>query len=57
MTVGAVTDVYYVTGFYRSTHIILIISMNRYFSREDLIVAHMVKKNSMFMEPYSSTCG
>jgi hypothetical protein len=57
MRVGAVTGVHYVTGFHRSTHVILIISMNRYFSRGKLIVAHMVKKNSMFMEPYSSSCG
>jgi hypothetical protein len=57
MRVGAVTGVHYVTGFHRSTHVILIISMNRYFCRGKLIVTHMFKKNSMFMEPYSASCG
>jgi hypothetical protein len=57
MTVGAIAGVHYVTGFHRSTHVILIISMKRYFSRGKLIVAHTVKKNSMSMEPYSSSCG
>ena len=56
MTVRAATGVHYVTGLHRSTHVILIISTNRYFSRRNLIVAHMVKKNSMFMQPYSSSC-
>jgi hypothetical protein len=55
MTVGAVTGVHYVTSFHRSTLVILIISMKGHFSRGKLIVAHMVKKNSMFMEPYSSS--
>ena len=57
MTVDVVTGVHYVTGFHRSTRVILIITMNRYFSRGKLTVAHVVKKNSTFMEPYSSRCG
>jgi hypothetical protein len=46
MKVGAVIDVHYVTDFHRSTHVILITSMNRYFSRGKLIVADMVNKYS-----------